>query len=281
MFGVLRPPAATERVAAPSDSSQTPPPLGSLAPMPSSDFDTRDELLMSAKDWAASQGYAIVIARSRLNRLWIKCDRGGTYENRRNITQEQRKRKRGDSRLLGCPFRMLATVKKDGRWRVETESAEHNHPPSEDLTSHPTLRRMTQSQLEKVHEMFEAGRTPADTVEELKKIWPSIKVLTRDVYNARKKYKMQRDDARFEMSTGLVEVQQDSRFVPSPDVSVIRSWQSKNGAGEGRESSEKSLEAGAEAHLAHERNLPLDPQIEDPNRHTPLHEAGCTTRSNP
>ena len=176
-----------------------------MAPMPASQYNSRDELLSNAKEWAAHQGYAIVIARSRFNRLWLKCDRGGQYENRRNLTPDQRKRKRGDSRLLGCPFKMLAIVRKDGIWRVQTEIAEHNHGPSEDLSLHPTLRRLTEAQTQKVNDMTDAGNSPAETLEELRKLWPNIKVLTRDIYNARKKYKTQKEMA--ELAAGAPQEQ--------------------------------------------------------------------------
>ena len=196
MFGVLRPGSPEEeQMPSSSPTEAAPPAPNSMAPLPPSQFSSREELLQHAKDWAARQGYAIVIARSRFNRLWLKCDRGGVYENRRNLTPEQRKRKRSDSRLLGCPFRMLAVVRKDGVWRVTTENPEHNHSPSEDLSVHPTLRRLTEAQSQKVNEMTEAGNTPGETLEELRKIWPDIKVLTRDIYNARKKYKAQKEMA--------------------------------------------------------------------------------------
>ena len=202
MFGILRPESPDQMPMSPETS---PPPPRSMAPMPSSQFDSREELLTSAKEWAAHQGYAIVIARSRFNRLWLKCDRGGQYENRRNLTPDQRKRKRGDSRLLGCPFKMLAIVRKDGVWRVQTEIAEHNHGPSEDLSLHPTLRRLTEAQTQKVNDMTDAGNSPAETLDELRKLWPDIKVLTRDIYNARKKYKTQKEMA--EVAAGLPEEQ--------------------------------------------------------------------------
>jgi len=200
MFGVLRP-GSPEAERLPISPATSPPPPKSMAPLPPGQYDSREELLAHAKDWAADQGYAIVIARSRFNRLWLKCDRGGKYENRRNLTPDQRKRKRSDSRLLGCPFRILAVVRKDGIWKVHVEVAEHNHGPSEDLTQHPTLRRLTEDQSQKVNEMMDAGNTPAETIEELRRLWPTIKLLTRDVYNARKKYKTQKDLA--EQASGL------------------------------------------------------------------------------
>ena len=261
MFGVLRPGSpGRDRVLVPHAAS--PPPPRSLAPMPGSDFTGREELLNGVKEWAADQGYAVVIARSRFNRLWLKCDRGGTYENRRNLTPDQRKRKRGESRLLGCPFKMLATVKKDGIWHVETEISDHNHGPSEDLSQHPTLRRMTDEQLQKVHEMCDHGNSPSETMEELRRIWPDIKVLTRDIYNARKKYKTTKDLA--EAATGLPSPQpyQDPNgLIPGPDNRGRWAW-----VPDGEEVTNKK--GKRRRRTAPPAQPTLDPQLQTPNQPT-------------
>lgn len=205
MFGILRP-NSPDHALGDSPQDALPPPPQSLAPMPNSTFDSREELLEGCKNWSSTQGFATVIARSRVNRLWLKCDRGGTYENRRNLVPDQRKRKRTDSRLLGCPFKMIASRSKDSPWKVHTVVPNHNHGPSDDLSAHPTLRRMTDQQLQKVHDMCDAGKSPAETLEELKASWPDIKVLTRDIYNARKKYKTLKEEA--EAAAGQQEEQQ-------------------------------------------------------------------------
>ena len=250
--------------------------------MPPAEFRSRDELLSGCKDWAASQGYAVVIARSRFNRLWLKCDRGGVYENRRNLTPDQRKRKRGDSRLLGCPFKMLATCKKDGVWRVETDIADHNHGPSDDLSAHPTLRRMTDEQVRKVHEMCDAGKSPAETLEELKALWPDIKVLTRDIYNARKKYKTEKEEAA--LAAGLPEEQpwQDPNEMglPGPNPNGRWAW-----VPDGEEvTSKKSKKRKRTAPASNPRSTPapaaqstLDPQLQTPNTTHSLHQSLSTT----
>lgn len=227
MFGVLRPESPDDQM--PISPEISPPPANTMAPLPPSQFNSREELLESAKQWAAQQGYAIVIARSRFNRLWLKCDRGGQYENRRNLTPEQRKRKRSDSRLLGCPFRMLAVVRKDGVWKVSTENPDHNHGPSDDLSQHPTLRRLTEEQSAKVNEMTEAGNSPAETLEELKRLWPGIKVLTRDIYNARKKYKAQKEMAELaaknaDASEEQQEFADPNRSIPGPTPNGRWEW---------------------------------------------------------
>ena len=185
MFGILRP---SSREPTPFDQNVEPPPARSMAPVPQGLFSSRDELMEYVKSWARHQGYAIVISRSRSNRLWLKCDRGGHYENRRNITDEQRKRKRGDSRLMGCPFMVIA-VMKDDQWKVKTEVDSHNHGPSEDLTAHPSLRKMTQEQTDRLQKMTDAGNTPSEIMEAMKEQWPDINIVKRDIYNARKKHK--------------------------------------------------------------------------------------------
>lgn len=182
-----------------------------MAPVPPGHFTNRDELLDHAKTWAKEQGYAIVTSRSRPNRIWLKCDRGGHYENRRNLTADQRKRKRGESRLLGCPFQAIGAQDKSGGWKLKTENGEHNHEPSQDLSAHPSLRKMTAEQMARLAEMTDAGSSPAEIMVELQNTWPEINVIKRDIYNARKKYKSQRE-------TG----------VATPGSLEIESWDDSN-----------------------------------------------------
>lgn len=210
MFGVLRP-NSPERV--PISPEDSPPPAMSMAAPPSGEFSSREELLEFMKDWAEAQGFAVVIGRSRVNRLWIKCDRGGKYEDKHADHPENRKRKRGESRLTDCPFKVQANVKKDGIWRCRTEIPEHNHGPSEDLSVHPSLRRMTDEQIQKVNEMTETGNTPVETLDEMQRIWPGIKVLRRDIYNARKKYKTEKELAEIAQGLHLPQPFQDPNGV--------------------------------------------------------------------
>ena len=280
MFGVLRP-GSPERDRIPISTDGSPPPPRSLAPMPPAEFPSRDELLTGCKDWAAGQGYAVVIARSRFNRLWLKCDRGGVYENRRNLTPGQRKRKRGDSRLLGCPFKMLATCKKDGVWRVETDVADHNHGPSDDLSAHPTLRRMKDEQMRKVHDMCDAGKSPAETLEELKAIWPDIKVLTRDIYNARKKYKMEKEEAA--LAAGLPEEQPwrdpNELGLPGPNQNGRWAWVPDGEEVTNRKTKKRRRTAPASNPIstpAAVAQSTLDPQLQTPNTAHTLHQPVST-----
>ena len=258
MFGVLRP-ASPGRDNA-GDASLSSPAPNSLAPMPDADFASREDLLAGTKAWAAGQGFAVVIARSRFNRLWLKCDRGGSYENRRQLTSDQRKRKRGESRLLGCPYKMIANHKKDGTWHVITQTPEHNHGPSDDLTQHPTLRKMTEEQLQKVHDMSDSGSSPSETIGELRRIWPDIKVLTRDIYNARKKHKSEKEAADAAAGLSASRPYQDPNgIIPGPDDRGRWAW-----VPDGEEVTNKK--GKRKRRTATASQTALDPQLQTPHR---------------
>ena len=175
---------------------------------------------------------------------------------------------------------MLASSKKDGIWKVETEVAEHNHGPSEDLSAHPTLRRMTDEQVNKVNEMCDAGRSPAETLEELRTLWPDIKVLTRDIYNARKKYKTQKELA--EAATGQSEEQpfEDPNGVfPGPSTNGRWAWLEDGDEVMSKKNKKRRRTASAAVPEAPNAvNSTLDPQLQTPPSshaiHQPVSEAG-------
>lgn len=172
---------------------------------------------------------------------------------------------------------MLANVKRDGIWKVETEVSEHNHGPSDDLSAHPTLRRMTDEQVNKVNEMCDAGRSPAETLEELRTLWPDIKVLTRDIYNARKKYKTQKELG--EQIPGHMEEQQPfedpNGVFPGPSTNGRWAWLEDGDEVTSKKSKKRRRTAPAPPASM---NPALDPQLQTPSTshpsHHPVSEAG-------
>lgn len=180
MFSVLR---ATSPIPPP----RPPPtePLPPLAPPPDNTYNSREGLLEGAKKFAAGHGYALVIERSRENKLWLKCDRGGTYRNRHHLTEATKKRK-AHSRLLACPFRLRGAVK-EGMWSLTTVNGEHNHEASDDMRVHPSLRRLNDQARDRIRGLTEEGASPAKILQVLQEEQPDIQLLSRDIYNARKK----------------------------------------------------------------------------------------------
>lgn len=64
----------------------------------------------------------------RTAKVWLRCDRGGHYRPRNGLTEETRKRRR-TSRLMDCPF-MLVAAGSPGIWTLTVLNPTHNHGPT-------------------------------------------------------------------------------------------------------------------------------------------------------
>lgn len=62
---------------------------------------------------------------SKNKTMTLACDRSGKYVNRKNLTDENRRRKR-TSRLTNCPFRIFCKFYGES-WVVLWKVEEHNH----------------------------------------------------------------------------------------------------------------------------------------------------------
>lgn len=83
-----------------------------------------------------AHGYNVVVKSSstptekkpgRTAKVWLRCDRGGHYRPRNGLTEETRKRRR-TSRLMDCPF-MLVAAGTPGIWTLTVLNPTHNHGP--------------------------------------------------------------------------------------------------------------------------------------------------------
>ena len=69
-----------------------------MLPPPPGQFASRDELLAHVRAFALTQGYAVTVKRSRtdvngeVKNLMLRCDRGGSYGNKLNLTADLRRR---------------------------------------------------------------------------------------------------------------------------------------------------------------------------------------------
>ena len=108
----------------------------SLIPPPEVPYPDRNTLIASVQDHAKRHGYNVVIKTSsipdekkpgRVAKVWLRCDRGGTYRPRNGLTEDTRKRKRS-TRLLDCPFMIIATGS-NGMWTLKVQDGRHNHGP--------------------------------------------------------------------------------------------------------------------------------------------------------
>ena len=112
-----------------------------MLPPPIDQFSSYDELLAHVRAFVLTQGYAVTIKRTRtdvngkVKNVTLCCDRGGSYRNSLNLTDDLRCRQTA-SRLLDCPFELHGT-RRNGVWFLEVRNSEHNHEASEDMSGHP------------------------------------------------------------------------------------------------------------------------------------------------
>jgi hypothetical protein len=121
---------------APSDLQDIPELSMELLPPPEGTYPDRASLLSSVQAHGKAHGYNIVVKSSstptdkkpgRTAKVWLRCDRGGQYRPRNGLTEETRKRKR-TSRLMDCPF-MLVAAGNPGIWTLTVLNPTHNHGP--------------------------------------------------------------------------------------------------------------------------------------------------------
>ncbi|KAI9721856.1 MAG: hypothetical protein M1828_004951 [Chrysothrix sp. TS-e1954] len=95
-----------------------------------------DELLTRSNAFAVTQGYKLVVVRSKTNnqgqKIWVQlaCDRHGIKRNTHNLTEETRKKNRR-SRRCECPMYCVATKTGGGLWEFFVRNADHNHGPNQ------------------------------------------------------------------------------------------------------------------------------------------------------
>jgi FAR1 DNA-binding domain len=125
------------------------PPIKMFSTTP--DFPDRKALIDFVSEQLKIDGYCCSIARSRVDKVWLKCDRGGLNK---SVAQERI----SSSRRIGCPFSIVARLfKSEGRWKIVKVLNEHNHDPSLNLIGHSIARRLKPEEAELVRSMGSSG----------------------------------------------------------------------------------------------------------------------------
>lgn len=139
---------------APSDLQDIPELGLDLAPPPEGTYPDRQTLVASVQAFGKAHGYNIVVKSSstptekkpgRTAKVWLRCDRGGSYRPRNGLTEETRKRKR-TSRLMDCPF-MLVAAGNPGIWTLSVVNPQHNHGPVLDRPRQAPHHRVKRGQV--------------------------------------------------------------------------------------------------------------------------------------
>ncbi|KAK9749122.1 hypothetical protein RND81_02G103800 [Saponaria officinalis] len=159
-------------------------------------FKAREELYDSLKSFFAAKGYAISIKNSKKDVcVTIGCDRGGVYRDRRKNPLLSRKRETS-TRLTNCPFKIQRNKKSDGLWTLELNEISHNHDASKDMSSHPSCRRLTKTEILEVETLSTSGVQPRNILSSLRLKNPNIQAVARIVYNAKIKIRNEKLDGK-------------------------------------------------------------------------------------
>ena len=126
-------------------------------------YSSLETLKLAVNEYARNEGYAIVKQRTKkrknngqVYKIYLKCDRGGTYVDKSK--PGQRIRDTG-TRLTGCPFSLTANLQDGNQWLLEVRDPEHNHPPI-DAPGHPVHRHLTEVAKVQVANLTAAGAEP-------------------------------------------------------------------------------------------------------------------------
>jgi hypothetical protein len=116
-------------------------------------------------------------------RVFLHCDRGGTYKSRVN---EDFRRRGTTSRQVGCPFdAVFRHFVAFGGWKLRIRNTDHNHGPAPPIT-HPSLRRAAMK--EHNDEIRVEARTRLQSTKIMRRLKEQdldIPILTRDIFNDR------------------------------------------------------------------------------------------------
>ncbi|CDR46031.1 CYFA0S21e01244g1_1 [Cyberlindnera fabianii] len=161
--------------------------------LPQTEFDTRSELVTYIHQYAKDNGFGIVISHSNEKAIYFTCELGGTYRNKRNINDKERKRKL-TTRKINCPFSMVANCKKNDndevvKWMLRITNADHNHDKLNLNESYPMLRRRNPDINRRIRELYLKGNKPLQIEKLLKDEFKDILINREDIYNETRKMK--------------------------------------------------------------------------------------------
>ncbi|KAK9673230.1 hypothetical protein RND81_12G154800 [Saponaria officinalis] len=175
-------------------------------------FRTREELFEDVRSYFVSKGYAISIKNSKKNQyVTIACDRGGVYSCKSKNPLESRKRETS-TRLINCPFKIQGKRKSDGLWTLDLINISHNHDASENMSGHPSCRRLTKSETSEVERLSISGIQPRNILSSLRLKNLNIQVVSKTLYNVKTKIRNEKLDGR-SMIQALFEELGRSKFL--------------------------------------------------------------------
>ena len=147
---------------------------------------SRKEMQTKSNGFASTQWYVIVVARSKitrwgLQRVYYKCDCGGTYKNNHNFSDGEKKR-RTSSRLMECSFKGRGDGNADGIWTFGITTATHNHSSSLYLAGHSIYQKLSHELVVITKGLLDAT-VPPQSIQKQSKLTHGINVPLKKLYH--------------------------------------------------------------------------------------------------
>jgi hypothetical protein len=142
----------------------------------------------------------------------MKCDRGGNYQNGRNLTEAMRLRTTR-SHLTGCKFKLLG--RKDfvlGDWWLTVRYPHHNHPAPSLMVAHTRLRKLNAAATAPLKTMSAAIVLPQTIGAILEQNGHANTVVMKDLYNARQRLRNLGFDSRTPIQAPVEQMQSDNLY---------------------------------------------------------------------
>jgi hypothetical protein len=184
-----------------------------MPPPPELTYATQDQLFEAAQSWAREHGYAIIITHSTKTgpelRYAYQCDRSGTCHSAGKPEGQLTKTKK-----TNCPFKFTGNYyKREKQWRIVIKNAHHNHPPSENPSTHAVHRRMNVEQQEIVTNMTNAGVAPLQIKAALMQQTETPCTSTLNtIYNHRNKMRMDHLNGRSPVEALIFEIRNSNFY---------------------------------------------------------------------
>ncbi|XP_076889419.1 protein FAR1-RELATED SEQUENCE 5-like [Bidens hawaiensis] len=140
-------------------------------------FNSVAELVYWVKKTGRKHGCVISVQRSRERSVELVCNRGGESKLKGTVRHT-------GSIKRGCPFKLVGRYHAPGGcWKLEFVNETHNHESVLFEEGHPTLRKLTDEEIDMVATLHKQGLRAAQIKSAIKKRFPGNKCITRDIYN--------------------------------------------------------------------------------------------------
>ncbi|KAI8919190.1 hypothetical protein DFJ77DRAFT_453306 [Powellomyces hirtus] len=148
----------------------------------SGDFETKDELLAFAHEFAKRHGFGLSIRNGHKTRFYLRCKRGGDPPTRSEGPEDATPKRNRTSLKCGCKYRLYASFGRGGTngWHLQTSEEEHNHDFSPPVAFH-TYRQFNDEQ--QAYLRANMGLKPRDLAALFRQVFPDHPFIDTDLRN--------------------------------------------------------------------------------------------------